>query len=111
MFFACDDPQAVPWAAVAADGKGRWGASLMAPTPHGTVDKARADALRRCGPQCEIVMAGKGRCVAVAQSRSGGYWIGYAHGNDRARVQAIATRGCTDRAPPDSCRLEHVNCL
>lgn len=111
MFYACDDPEAVPWAAVAIDGKGRWGASILPHTPHGTRDKARADAMRRCGSACEVVMSGKGRCVAVVQSRSGGYWVGYAHGNDRARVRAIAEKGCADRAPAGSCRLEHVNCL
>jgi hypothetical protein len=112
MLYVCDDPRAVPWAAVAIDGKGRWGASIMPYSFQGrTSDKAEADALRRCGGDCKIAMRGEGRCVAVAQSMSGGYWVGYAHGNDRAAVQDIATRGCTDRAPPGSCRLEHVNCL
>jgi Domain of unknown function (DUF4189) len=114
MLFVCDDPEFVAWAAVAVDGKGRWGASIIPPSVNGptkTADLARADALRRCGAGCKVVMAGKGRCVAVAQSQSGGYWVGYASGNDRATVQDIATRGCTDRAPPGSCRLEHVNCL
>ncbi len=56
-------------------------------------------------------MAAKGRCVAVAQSLSGGYWVGYAAGDTTDIVKDIATRGCTDRAPQGSCRLEHVNCL
>jgi hypothetical protein len=112
MLYVCDDPRAVPWAAVAFDGKGRWGASIIPYSIQGkTSDKAEADALRRCGSDCTIAMRGEGRCVAVAQSMSGGYWIGYAHGNDRAVVQGVALRGCTDRAPAGSCRLEHINCL
>lgn len=114
MLYVCDDPEAVPWAAVAIDGKGGWGASIIAPSmngPRSMADSARADAVRRCGANCKVVMSGKGRCVAVAQSKSGGYWIGYAYGDNRAVVQGIATRGCADRAPPGSCRLEHVNCL
>ena len=114
MLYVCDDPEAVAWAAVAVDGKGRWGASIMPPvpaTPSKTANQARADALRRCGAGCKVVMAAKGRCVAVVQSLSGGYWVGYAAGDTTAIVKDIATRGCTDRAPQGSCRLEHVNCL
>lgn len=96
------------FAAVAVDGTGRWGASIH---PGGSLEAER-DAIRRCGGgKCHVVMQGAGRCVAFAQSRSGGYWIGFAHGNNRAVVQSIAMRGCTDGAPRGSCRLEHVNCL
>jgi hypothetical protein len=93
------------FAAVAMDGKGHWGASIQKD------DTAPADALHRCGSGCKVVMQGPGRCVAVAQSKSGGYWIGYAHGDNKDEVQRIALKGCTDRAPPGSCRVEHVNCL
>jgi len=96
------------FAAVAVDGTGRWGASIHS----GGSVVAERDEIRRCGGRAgRVVMLGAGRCVAFAQSRSGGYWIGFAHGNNRAAVQGIAMRGCTDRAPPGSCRLEHVNCL
>jgi hypothetical protein len=113
MLFVCDDPEFVPWAAVAIDGSGRWGASIRRPSVNSanTATRAGADALRRCGAGCRIVTSGAGRCVAVAQSKSGGYWVGFAHGDDREAVQNIAMQGCTDRAPPESCRLEHLNCL
>jgi Domain of unknown function (DUF4189) len=114
MLYVCDDPEFVPWAAVAIDGKGGWGASIKPPSvigPTRTADDARADARRRCGANCKVVMAGKGRCVAVAQSKSGGYWVGYAHGTTKSFVQDGAMKSCNDLAPPGSCRLEHVNCL
>lgn len=112
--WVCDDPKPPkkpvaqePWVAVAIDGKGRWGASIQ--SAGSTV--AVPDAMRRCGSDCKVAMQGPGRCVAVAQSKSGGYWVGYAHGNSRETVRRIAFKGCTDRAPQGSCRLEHVNCL
>ena len=107
MFTPCGQCSTPTWAAVAMDGRGRWGASIQ------SAGRAAAeqDALRRCGAGCRIIMHGAGRCVGVAQSLSGGYWIGYAHGDDRAAVQRIALKGCTDRAPRGTCRLEHVNCL
>lgn len=96
------------FAAVASDRKGRLGASIHS----GGSLVAHRDAVRRCGGSgCEVMMLGAGRCVAVAQSLSGGFWIGFAHGNNRGRVQQIAMEGCTKGAPAGTCRLEHVNCL
>ena len=114
MLYACDDPLGGPYAAVAIDRKGRWGASIKPPSPQGagkTDQDARTDALRRCGSGCDVVMSGQGRCVAIADSNSGGYWVGHARGGDRATVERIAMDGCTKGAPPGSCRLQHANCL
>jgi hypothetical protein len=96
----------VPWAAVAINVSGRWGASLDTAPP----DAIARDALGRCGEGCRLAAQGPGRCVAVAHSKSNGIWFGYAHGDDRARVEAIAMKGCSDRAPQGTCRLEHLNC-
>jgi Domain of unknown function (DUF4189) len=94
-------------AAVAIHTSGRWGAALnVAPSK-----AVAADALKRCGGGCSIAALGPGRCVAVAFSRASGIWFGYAHGDDRTRVEAIAMKGCTDRAPQGTCRMEHVNCI
>ncbi|TXI50804.1 MAG: DUF4189 domain-containing protein [Lysobacter sp.] len=108
------DPEAVPYAAIAVDGKGNWGASIQPASdlgPSDTERRARSDALRRCGSQCNVMISGKGRCVAVSESREGGYWIGYAHGTDKNFVIDGATKSCTDRAPRGGCLLQHVNCL
>src|ERR1043166_326298 len=113
MLWVCDAPPppprpapAPPWVAVAINDAGGWGASIQS----GGSTLAVPDALKRCGNGCRIVTQGPGRCVAVATSRTGGVWFGYAHGDDRSVVQQIAIKGCTDRAP-GGCRLVHVNCL
>jgi hypothetical protein len=114
MLYVCDDPQSVPYAAVASDSKGRWGASIMPPSLNGpldTNDRARSDARRRCGPGCSVLGSGKGQCVAVVESKAGGYWIGFAYGTSRQFVIGAATKGCTDRAPGGTCSLSHANCL
>ena len=113
MIFVCDDPQAVPQAAVAIDGRGAWGASIKpwSFNASDTAARARNDARTRCGAGCKVVDSGPGRCVALFESRSSGYWVGFAHGTDRNFVLNGARKGCTDRAPQGSCRLLHVNCL
>ncbi len=95
-----------PWVAVAINDAGGWGASIQ---PEGST-VAVPDALNRCGNNCRIAAQGPGRCVAVATSRTGGTWFGYAYGDDVNVVQSIAMKGCTDRAP-GGCELAHVNCL
>jgi hypothetical protein len=114
MLYVCDDPEWGPYAAVAIDSKGRWGASIMPPSldgPLATKNRARADALKRCGSGCSVVVSGKGQCVAVSESKTGGYWIGYAYGATRQFVTSAASRGCADRAPNGTCRVTHANCL
>lgn len=118
MLYVCDDPQSVAYSAIAIDHKGRWGASIMPPSLNGPTDthaRARSDALRRCGSGCSIIASGKGRCVAIAESKTGGYWIGYwigyAYGTTKDFVTGAAMKGCTDRAPSGSCSLSHANCL
>ena len=114
MLYVCDDtnpPKPPPppsiFTAIAIDGKGRWGASIM---KDGNFT-APADAMKRCGSGCKVVMQGPGRCVAFAQSKGKEYWVGFAHGDNRDEVQRIALKGCTDRAPKGTCKLEHVNCF
>lgn len=99
--------QSQDFAAVAVDGRGAWGASLGQPTPH----SAGRDALSRCAGRCRVVMTGRGRCVAFADSSIGGYWYGHAYGNSAGAVRDIALNGCAAGAPPGTCRIRHVNCL
>jgi hypothetical protein len=95
------------YAAVAVDGHGAWGASLG----QLTADAAGADAVSRCGGNCRVVMTGRGRCVAFADSSSGGYWYGHAYGDDLQAVRRIAMDGCSSVAPAGTCQLKHSNCL
>jgi hypothetical protein len=83
------------------------GASLGLSTPNA----AGADAVSRCGGNCRVVMTGRGRCVAFADSSSGGYWYGHAYGSDAEAVRRIAIDGCSAGAPAGTCRIKHVNCI
>jgi len=100
-------PRTPGYAAVAVDGRGAWGASLG----RSTRGDAGADAVRRCGGNCRVVMTGGGRCVAFADSSSSGYWYGHAYGNDNEAVRRIAMQGCSAGAPRGTCRVKHVNCI
>jgi hypothetical protein len=95
------------WAAVAVDGHGAWGASLGL----STAGAAGRDAVRRCGGVCNVVMRGRGRCVAFADSSSGGYWYGHAYGDSARVVRRIAMQGCSAGAPGGTCHIKHVNCV
>jgi hypothetical protein len=95
------------YAAVAVDGRGSWGASLGQPTPNA----AGADAVSRCGRSCRVVMTGRGRCVAFADSSRGRYWYGHAYGDGGEAVRSIAMQGCSAGAPVGTCRIKHVNCV
>ena len=99
--------QSSGYAAVAVNGSGAWGASLGRTTPRA----AGADAVSRCGGSCRVVMTGPGRCVAFADSSSGGYWYGHAYGNDMASVRRIALQGCSAGAPSGTSHIKHVNCV
>jgi hypothetical protein len=100
-------PPAGPWAAVAINGAGRWGASVASEGPAIAVQ----DALKQCGNGCRIMAQGPGRCVAVALSKAGSTMFGYSYGADREEVQSFAMKGCTDHAPADRCRVRLVKCL
>jgi hypothetical protein len=107
VVLACGAPaSAQGYAAVAIDGHGGWGASLGQPTP----SSAGIDALSRCPGRCRVVMTGPGRCVAFADSSSGGYWYGNAYGPTAGYVRRVAFNGCASGAPPGTCRMRHVNC-
>ena len=99
--------QSPGYAAVAVDGRGAWGASLGLSTSRA----AGADAVRRCGGSCRVAMTGRGRCVAFADSSSGGYWYGHAYGDNSQAVRRIAMQGCSAGAPQGTCRIKHVNCI
>ena len=108
--FTYPDPavaQSPGYAAVAVDGHGLWGASLGLSTPQA----AGHDAVSRCGEKCRVVMTGRGRCVAFADSSSGGYWYGHAYGDDAEAVRRTAMQGCSAGAPRGTCRVKHVNCI
>ena len=108
--FTYPDPavaQSPGYAAVAVDGHGLWGASLGLSTPQAEGH----DAAMRCGEKCRVVMTGRGRCVAFADSSSGGYWYGHAYGDDAEAVRRIAMQGCSAGAPRGTCRVKHVNCI
>ena len=98
--------QSSGFAAVAVDGRGAWGASLGLPT----AKAAGADAVSRCGGKCRVVMTGRGRCVAFADSSSGGYWYGHAYGDNSNSVEKTALRGCSLGAPKGTCSIKHSNC-
>jgi hypothetical protein len=95
------------YAAVAVDGRGAWGASLGLVT----ANAAGRDAIRRCGSNCRVVMTGRGRCVAFADTPRGGYWYGHSYGDSPVAVRRIAMQGCSSGAPAGTCRIKHVNCL
>jgi hypothetical protein len=99
-------PSSSGYAAVAVNGRGAWGASLGLSTARA----AGADAVSRCGGNCRVAMTGRGRCVAFADSSSGGYWYGHAYGNNTGAVRSIAMQGCSAGAPSGTCRIKHVNC-
>jgi hypothetical protein len=55
-----------PWAAIATDGQGRWGAVV------GQLEATAGDgAIRQCpGGNCNVVQKAKGRCAAWAVSKN-----------------------------------------
>jgi hypothetical protein len=99
--------QSSGFAAVAVGGRGAWGASLGQPT----ASAAGADAVSRCGGNCRVVMTGRGRCVAFADSSRGGYWYGHSYGDNLQAVRRISMDGCSSGAPAGTCRLKHSNCI
>ena len=108
MLWVCDappPPPPPPWVAIATNTAGGWGASIQ--SEGSTV--AVPDALKRCGNNCRIAAQGPGRCVAIATSRTGGVWFGWAYGDDVYALRPRAMKACTDRA--SGCQLAHVNCL
>jgi hypothetical protein len=96
-----------PWGALAADSKGRWGFGIG----FASEAAARAAAIKGCGDQaCKVAVAGKARCYAYFESRSGGYWYGLAlHANLRTAV-SVARGGCTGGAPAGTCKLVKSKC-
>ncbi len=97
-----------PWAAIAADGKGRWGYAVGQPSP----DVAKNAALQGCGDSaCTILDALKARCIAYAESRAnGGYWYFGHFGADTRTVENNAMRACWKAAPSNSCALVKAAC-
>ena len=95
------------WAAVAADGNGRWGYAVGQPSP----DVARSAALQGCGDSaCKILDALQAQCIAYAESREGGYWYFAYLGPDLMTVQSKALNACMKAAPAGSCKLVKALC-
>ncbi|MGH6815948.1 MAG: DUF4189 domain-containing protein [Hyphomicrobiaceae bacterium] len=101
--------QELTWGAIAVDGKGSWGWA------HGGNNKAGAanTAVSGCGaPGCRAVMVVRAKCIAFADSRSGGYWYGHAFGPTNGAVTNAARSFCHEAgAPSGSCRIRHVTCF
>lgn len=94
------------WAAVAIDGKGRYGYAYGKPTRPAAVSSA----LKGCGDGCRLELAGQARCIAFVESRSGGYWYGTGFGPSEDSALATARRGCAAKAPAGSCSVVKVGC-
>jgi tetratricopeptide (TPR) repeat protein len=95
-------PTSGPWAAIAADGNGRWGHAVGQPSQ----DVARNAALKGCGGSgCKILDALQARCIAYAESREGGYWYFGFLGPNESAVQNNALNACNKAAPAGSCKL------
>lgn len=95
-------PTSGPWAAIAADGNGRWGYAVGQPSQ----DVAANAALTDCGGSgCKILGALQARCLAYAESREGGYWYFGFLGFNESAVQNKSLNACNNAAPAGSCKL------
>lgn len=95
-------PTSGPWAAIAADGNGRWGYAVSQPSQ----DEAANAALTDCGGSgCKIIGALQARCLAYAESREGGYWYFGFLGFKESDVQNKSLNACNNAAPAGSCKL------
>ncbi len=90
----------------AADGAGKWSFVVS----RGNPNAAAAQALSQCGSGCTLQAREPGRCVAIAESRAGGYWFGIGIGNTASRVEATALHGCRIGAPSGTCRIVKEHC-
>jgi hypothetical protein len=95
------------WAAVAADGQGRWGFAVGMQSEA----DARSGALGGCGSaSCKIEGIAQAECIAYAESRSGGYWYGLGVDHTKWLVQSVAQGGCSKGAPAGTCKLVDARC-
>ncbi len=93
------------WVSVALDHNGRW-AWQFDPNR----DAAERRALNRCGSACESVFTERARCVAYAESRSGGYHYSATHGSSHEEANTEALTNCARVAPANTCRLVKSHC-
>jgi hypothetical protein len=94
------------WAAIAIDGKGRYGYAYGKPTR----PEAENGALKGCGQGCKLELAGQARCIAFVESRKGGYWYGTGFGPSEDKALATAKRGCEAKAPAGTCATVKSGC-
>ncbi len=94
------------WAAVAVDGKGRWGYAVGKPT----AAQARGGALAGCGSGCRIEKVLRARCLAYSESRERGYWYYVHFGAPQSSVEESALDACRKAAPTGSCKLVKAVC-
>ena len=95
------------WSALSADGKGAWGFAVN----QGSESAARDAALRGCGnPRCSVKIARPVGCYAYFESRTKGYWYGYALVGSGAEAVQLARSECEKRAPAGTCKLVKSNC-
>lgn len=75
------------------------------------VTVARAAAIKGCGDgRCKVAVAGKARCYAYFESRSGGYWYGLALHTNLHTAVSVARGGCTGGAPAGTCKRVKSKC-
>lgn len=112
MSVALTEVHAGDWASIAFDPAGYWGYAYG----KNSSEEAQRDAWLGCGSSrfnllgappinCQIGFAAKTKCIAFAESRAGGYWVGFAFGNDRESVKNTALSGCAQGAPGGSCAV------
>src|SRR5262249_30169878 len=94
-----DPPTSGPWAAIAADGNGRWGYAV----DQTSQDAARNAALEDCGGTgCKVLDALEANCLASVESREGGYWYFDWLGPNESVVQSNALNACNKMASAGS---------
>jgi hypothetical protein len=77
----------------------------------GSESEARAAAMNGCGQSnCQIVMVADAECGAFTESTQGGYWLGFAYGDNLNEVRRIAMEGCAQGAPVGTCVFRHSGC-
>ncbi|MBI1383610.1 MAG: DUF4189 domain-containing protein [Rhizobiales bacterium] len=98
------------WSAFATNYRGYWGYGVHQ-ADQGTASQL---ALNGCGGSarnCKVFWTTTDRCVAYAESRSGGFWLAAGGGTSADGARANALRFCqSGTAPAGTCAVKLVNC-
>jgi hypothetical protein len=102
MLFVTNEA-AAGWSSIATNAAGtQWGWA------HNFAGKGEAivAAENGCGSlDCRYRFITEKKCIAYAESRVGGMWLGLSWGNKRAQVRAGALEVCARGAPAGTCRI------